>query len=240
MPGRQSEIQECPITDIMAYNQSLPRREEDVHALNDLMLSFRLNTTSGRGKFFIRANNGREVFQVEIDPKTGNYRVTRSGREILQEDKQITLENKGLDVVVSLIDRQFLLALNDQTVFCLPMDDADLQTEATSQPLAIGTQGLGVVVDNLRIYRDIYYTHPVGWNGRWALEKPVQLREDEYFVLGDNSSIAEDSRTWPDRASVVDNLLIGKPLMILFPAKSITLGPWHFQVPDPSRIGYIR
>jgi signal peptidase I len=240
MPGLQSDAQECPINDVMAYNQSLPRREEDIHAMNDLMLSFRLVKTSGRGLFFVRAVYGKDIYQVEIDPKIGSYRVNRNGCGIMREDNRITPQNKGLDVVISLIDRQLLLALNDQTVFCQPIDYPVLESESTLQPFAIGTQGLGIVVEDLRIYRDVYYTHPIGWNGRWALEKPVRLGENEYFVLGDNSPIAEDSRTWPDRSSVVDEMLIGKPLMIVFPAKSINLGPWHFQVPDPSRIGYIR
>ncbi len=240
MPEREGEVQECPITDIMAYNQSLPRREEDVHAVNDLMLSFRLMKIVGPGKFFIRARYGKDVFQVEIDHQSGAFRVTRNGREIMAEENRIALKKENLDLIVSLIDRQFLLAINDQTVFCLPIDDPALPIEPTSQPFAIGIEGLGAAVEDLRIYRDVYYTHPIGWDSRWAEDKPVHLGENEYFVLGDNSSISEDSRTWPGRPSVVDNLLIGKPLMILFPAKSIQIGPWQFQVPDPRRIGYIR
>jgi len=240
IPLGQGEVQECPITDIMAYNQSLPRREEDVHAISDLMLSFRLMKTFGQGKFFIRADYGKDVFLLEIDPEAGIYRINRNNREISPEDNRIALENKALDVVVSLIDRQFLLALNDRTVYCLPMDDPVPRTEPTSQPFAIGTTGLGVVVEDLRIYRDIYYTHPIGRGRRWLQENSTQLGDNEYFVLGDNSSIAEDSRTWPVSSPVIDNLLIGKPLMILFPAKSVTIGNWQFQVPDPRRIGYIR
>jgi signal peptidase I len=240
IPDRQGEVQECPVTDIMAYNQSLPRREEDVNAMNDLMLSFRLMKIIGTGKFFIRANNDKDVFQIEIDHKAAAYRATRNGTEILPKKNHIALENESLNIVVSLIDRQFLFAINDQTAFCLPIDDPALLPEPTSQPFAIGIEGLEAVVEDLRIYRDVYYTHPIGRDNRWALDKPFHLGENEYFVLGDNSSISEDSRTWPNRPSVVDNLLIGKPLMILFPAKLITVGPWQFQVPDLRRIGYIR
>jgi signal peptidase I len=236
----QSGVQECPVTDIMAYNQSLPRREEDIHGLNDLMLSFRLVKTFGRGLFYIRAIAGKDAFQIEIDPDAGLCRATRNDNEFFREDNCIAVKLKELDVVVSLIDRQFLLAFNGRTVLCLPINDQVFQSDPTSQPFALGTAGLGVVVENLRIYRDVYYTHPIGWPGRWALEKPIQLGEDEYFVLGDNSSIAEDSRTWPERSPVVANLLIGKPLMILFPAKSMSIGVWQLQVPDLSRIGYIR
>ncbi|MGD0656104.1 MAG: signal peptidase I, partial [Thermoguttaceae bacterium] len=156
IPLGQGEVQECPITDIMAYNQSLPRREEDVHAMSDLMLSFRLMKTFGQGKFFIRADYGKDVFLLEIDPEAGIYRINRNDREISPVYNRIALENKALDVIVSLIDRQFLLAFNDRTVFCLPMDDPIPRTEPTSQSFAIGTTGLGVVVEDLQIYRDIY------------------------------------------------------------------------------------
>ena len=36
----------------------------------------------------------------------------------------------------------------------------------------------------LKVYRDIYYTRGQGRN---AVDRPIQLAADEYFVLGDNS-----------------------------------------------------
>lgn len=239
MPGRRDEVMECPITDIMAYNQNLPRREEDVHAMIDLMLCFRLARTVGQGKFFIRAIAGKDVYQVEINPNAGLYRATRNRVEILLNDNQLPPKIKDLAVVVSLIDRQFLLALNDRTVICLPMDDPLQPMESTSQPFALGTEGLGIVLDEVKIYRDIYYTHPIGFNGDLVPETTAPLGCDEYFVLGDNSPVAEDSRTWHGRYPVLEKSLIGRPFMIFFPAKSVRLGDWQFQVPDPRRIGYI-
>jgi len=109
-----------------------------------------------------------------------------------------------------------------------------------TRPLAIGSKSLGVQVQDLRVYRDVYYTHPVGLGGRWGLDEPVRLGANECFVLGDNSPISEDSRTWPDGPAVPLNLLLGKPLLVHFPARRIAVGPWHFQVPDPARIRYIR
>ena len=240
MPGGQGGVEESPITDIMAYNQSLPRREEDVVTLNDLLLSFRLVKISGRGTLFVRAIAGKDVFQIEISPDTGAYRAIHNGRELLQEDGQLSPKMNNLDVVVSLIDRQFLLAFNNKTVLCLLINDPDSKSESTSRPFAIGTLGLGVTLADLRIFRDVYYIQPIGWLNQAAFNKPVLLGEEEYFVLGDNSPIAEDSRTWPEHAQVIDNLFIGKPLVLIYPAKSIGMGSWQFQVPDLSRIGYIR
>ena len=115
-----------------------------------------------------------------------------------------------------------------------------MESEISSRPFAIAAFDLEVALDNPRIYRDIYYTPTIVHNGEVSATKPVRLGDDEYFVLGDNSSIAEDSRTWLNRLPIVDNSLIGKPLSVIYPAKSVSLGSWQFQVPDPSRIGYIR
>ena len=90
------------------------------------------------------------------------------------------------------------------------------------------------------MYRDVYYTHPIGLQGRWGLDEPVRLAADEYYVLGDNSPISEDSRTWPGGPAVDANLLVGKPLVVHFPAKLLEVGRWGFQVPDPAGIRYIR
>ena len=64
-------------------------------------------------------------------------------------------------------------------------------------------------------------------------------RRNEYFVLGDNSPISEDSRNWRGPAAVDANLLVGKPLVSI---DSILVSPWPgwlFQVPNPAAIRYI-
>ncbi len=240
LADQRSGTEQCPIADLTPYNQSLPRREEDVHAVSDLLLSFRLANASGPGTFFIRANIDKNVLQIEIDPRERQYRATLNGSGILQKDVHLPFDVKGMEVVVSSIDEQFMLAFNGREVLCLPIDTPDPHGEMTSEPFALGVKELGIQVDNLRIYRDVYYSKPIGFRARWALQEPLELGEHEYFVLGDNSPIADDSRTWPVQPAVVDNLLIGKPFFIFLPAKSVWLGQWHFQVPDPGRIGYIR
>jgi len=97
-----------------------------------------------------------------------------------------------------------------------------------------------VVLGDVKVYRDVYYTHPIGSEARWGLAEPVRLADHEYFVLGDNSPVSDDSRTWPERGAVDAKLLVGKPLAVLYPAQDVEWGPWHFQVPNPARMRYIR
>jgi signal peptidase I len=240
LPEEHGGVQECPISDIMNYNQGLPRREEDVHAVNDLLLSFRLASIEGDGMLYIRAVLGKELFVIEIDPNGRRYRVMRHGQEISWGECRLPARIEGMEIVVSLIDQQLILAFDNRMVLCQPLYGLISPIESTSRPFAIGLKGLELVLDNLRVYRDVYYTHPIGFRGRWGVDKEIRLGEKEYFVLGDNSSVAEDSRTWPERPAVIDKLLIGKPLMIILSAKSASLGKWEFQVPDLSRIRYIR
>jgi signal peptidase I len=47
--------------------------------------------------------------------------------------------------------------------------------------------------------------------GRHGVRAPCPLYSGEYFVLGDNSAVSDDSRTWPT-AAVKLPAIIGKPL----------------------------
>jgi signal peptidase I len=245
-----------PVTDVCGYNQSQPRREEDVHAMADLLLSFRLAILSGRGQFRVRADDGGKPFEIRL-----HFDENRRGQfsyELYRGGESIPRQVGGWDVAVgehlveaSLIDHQFLLAFDGETVVTWPYERP---SQPSPTPLAIGLQGLEATVRSLRVYRDVYYTQPVGIRAatskgtvpfsltRKLGQSPGQVRlaDDEYFVLGDNSPISDDSRTWPDRGGVAAKLLIGKPLAAI---PSIEINPWRgwrFQVPNPAGIRYIQ
>jgi len=238
----ESRVEEGPITDVCGYNQSRPRRLEDVHEVTDLMLVFRLVETFGRGELIVRITDGRDEFQVRILPEKGCFRVRKNGRSIPAGTGELPPLDGDTVVEVSLFDRQFVLAFDGRPAMpAWPYDPSDRPVRYTSRPLAIGSKGgLGIVIRDLRVYRDVYYTHPLGLEGRWGLDRAYELAEDEYFVLGDNSPVSRDSRTWPAGPAVEAKSLVGKPLVVHFPARRISLGRWELPVPDPARIRYIR
>jgi len=241
VPGRPGKIREGPITNQSGYNQTRPRRHEDTHPVNDLMLSFRLKKTDGPGRLVVKAIAGRNEFEVSMYPGRGRFEVLQNGRRLPSGSGQLPDWSDALTVEVSLFDQQFLLAFDGRTAFPpWPYGRSAPVEDPVPRPLAIGSQGLDKVeICDLRVYRDVYYTHPIGPGGRRDPAKTYELAADEYFVVGDNNSISEDSRTWPDYA-LDAKLLIGKPLLVHFPAKRISLGRWVFQVPDPAKIRYIR
>lgn len=242
-PGQEGVFSECPITDLCGYNQTRPRRHENIHPVFDLMLSLRLVETWGQGWLNVTATDGQEDFEVLIHPNRNRYESLHNRRPIPTDAARLPpLPPQGDELLLelSLFDRQFLLAFNGRTVITYPYGPSETgKRKPTSRPLAIGARKLGVTIRDLRVYRDVYYTTPIGIEGRWGLDKPLMLGENQYFVLGDNSPISEDSRTWPEGA-IPARLLVGKPLLVHFPAKQVALGRWVFQVPDPAKIRYIR
>ena len=141
---------------------------------------------------------------------------------------------------MSLFDRQLYVALNDRALVTYPYEPSTGTRSPVSRPLSIGSQGLGLEIRDLRVYRDVYYTHPIGGGNKWGLDAPVRLGGDAYYVLGDNSPISEDSRTWSGGPALATKLLLGKPFLVPFPARHVKIGPWHFQVPNPAGMRYIR
>ena len=53
-----------------------------------------------------------------------------------------------------------------------------------------------------------------------------ELKNNEYFVMGDNRSASSDSRYW---GALTKNLIIGKALIRLLPIKEIDLLPGYYQ-----------
>ena len=60
----------------------------------------------------------------------------------------------------------------------------------------------------LQVYRNVYYTPPT--HAVKTLER--QLGPDEYFILGDNSPISVDSRSWRGGETVPRRLFVGRVL----------------------------
>ena len=103
------------------------------------------------------------------------------------------------------------------------------------RPLQLGARGCRIVVRNLKLYRDIYYTQ----YGVHRTRRPARLGPDEYYMLGDNSENSEDSRKWPT-PGVPEGDFIGKPFLIHQPLRlgRMTVGGQTraFQTLDWSRL----
>jgi hypothetical protein len=86
----------------------------------------------------------------------------------------------------------------------------------------------------------VYYTET---RSRHAVNRPLELNNDEFFVMGDNSPVSHDSRRW-DSPGVNRSLLIGKPFLVHLPSKpgKLRIGDReiHLRIPDFERIRFLR
>ena len=161
MPDRPGEVTPAAVTDFCPYDQGRPRREEDVHAVADLMLSLRVAKVSGPGSLVLWATDGEKKFRVEINPEDRRWRVLEDGRPVAGAAGKLPSTPEGLQIELSLFDQQFLLALGGETVVARPYGRPDRPSAPPAQPLAIGAERLAVTLEEVRVYRDVYYTEPI-------------------------------------------------------------------------------
>lgn len=166
-----------------------------------------------------------------------------------------------LDLEFSVFDRQVIVAVDGEILVQQPLSEDFASAAPTAFPLqtdghtslrepdtevkpysqaSIGVLNGTARVSSIRLFRDVHYTAEAGQH---ATSQALQLGEDEFFMLGDNSPVSLDSRGWPDPV-VPRRLLIGRPLVVHLPSRPgrLRIGNRvsHIRVPDFSRMRCIR
>jgi hypothetical protein len=228
-----------PVTDDYGYNRanlglvSLPVR--------DLSLECEVQLHSANGALVFEIGDGRLTFQLWFDGETKEVRLQLVGeREPLRRAAWPgAVLDKPFQLEISSFDRQVIAAVNGTLLFPPWVGPTD-RAEPSRIPLRIGARGVEVDVSRLRVFRDIYYTRGQGRN---ASDQPIRLGADEYFVLGDNSPVSNDGRSWLQGA-IKRSQLIGKPFVVHLPSRpgriSFAGFTRYVRIPDFSRIRYIR
>ncbi|MEX1223996.1 MAG: hypothetical protein WEA31_05550, partial [Pirellulales bacterium] len=191
------------------YNVDLSRR---LRCVDDLMLTCRI-VCEGEGTLTIRIQLAGHASLFNIHPQTGKLDVIEKSQVVAHSISDsaaaaIRRLEAGAELAVSTFDGQLLLAIDDQIVFRAPLARAE-DDVATGEPFALAAKGLEVLVQDLRLWRDIYYLPPpAGGFGDPAVELPA----DGYFLLGDNSPVSRDCRDGAIGPYIRANRLLGRVL----------------------------
>ena len=173
------------------------------------LLSFELSLV-GRGTLALAINDGTSTAELRLTIPEGSLELVESERNRstfeLTAETIAELSKQTVPVELTNFDQQLLLVINDQVVLRRPWPNT--VAVGTASPFSIGVARLDATLNELRLYRDIYYSaYPVGAappaTRRWL------LGPDEFFLLGDNPPISIDGRLW---GPVPARLIIGKPL----------------------------
>lgn len=232
----------APITDVYGYDRG--REGQGRHEVRDLMLSARVTIRDEPGEFAIAMSDGTEEFQCVFAVESRKIRLidVRTGRAMRTGRITSSMLGRPVCVEFSMMDRQLLVAIAGELPF-EPWSYSGSGDRGPTpwRPVRFGAQGCEVEVGSLKLFRDVYYTDDTG---RRAIDAPVHLRSNEYFVLGDNSPVSKDSRSWSERAILTSEMLLGKPLVVHLPSRKqrFRIGSWQteIRIPELSRIRYIR
>ena len=243
-----------PITDQYGYN---PAEEAGTPSpVRDVMLSAFFSVQGGTGEFAIEMTNGSAVFSAVFDVIRRQVNIytqplppdtlldssfqTEHGEPVATARWPAQFSSEGGTVDVSLFDKQFTVAINGKAVTDPIPFELIQGVQPPKIPVRIGAKGLEIKVAKLKIYRDIYYTDT---RSRHAVNRPFELGEDQYFVLGDNSPVSHDSRRW-EHPPVLRSYMIGKPFLVHLPSKpgNLRVGnkEFHLRMPDWERIRLLK
>jgi signal peptidase I len=239
-----------PIRDHLAYNG--PHHGGD-YRVDDLMLEADLRIQPGATLVAVRFDvHGHEVIaRLPVDD-AGPPTVTIDGREAPVTPTGVPLRScptprsRPVRLEASTFDRALLVALDGRPAFePVPLPEPTGPPRFVASPISLGAGRGTIEASRLRVHRDVYYTPTIlGAPQRgFAVAEPYTLGPDEFFVLGDNSPVSNDSRFWARGPVVRRDDLVGKPFLVHLPSQVVPVRVFGWTVswvPDPREIRYIR
>ena len=240
-----------PIRDSYSYNGGDQRGG---HVVRDLLFECRISARDDVAKVQFKVTHGPDQFLIEIpvDGK-GSVGLTRNGRVLELSGVRAGLRSSAAanfapwtKIEVAAVDHRVSVALDGEYLF----DPVDYEGSgpaslATPNPVAIGLVNGSLKIQDLRLFRDIYYTGEVfaGVRRPFAVDQPFELHRNEFFVLGDNSPVSNDSRFWNERPVVQRSRFLGKPFLVHLPGQAYGVRIFGHElgwIPDFREIRYIR
>src|SRR5947209_19422062 len=104
--------------------------------MSDLVLVGQLSAI-GQGTLLLKVNYGGEEFQIAIELATGVVSLSRGDRVIQAAQSAPGLLDRPTEIVLSLVDRQILLAIGGRELLSYPIESLEKSARPTSAPFSI-------------------------------------------------------------------------------------------------------
>ena len=237
------------MSDFYGYNGNEPR---ELNPIKDVGLEARITVNEAVETISIALESGKDRFRLRIPAgNLGKIELVRNDRAVRVVNRFNPFSEKRLWprtvlLEATVMDGRVQAAIDGKPLFePYDYDDPVLRGARSESPVALGVRGGGAEVSEFRIYRDIYYTGTLANTPRHphGVRSGVTLGADDFFVLGDNSPVSNDSRFWSEGPVVRGSMFVGKPFLVHLPGQVVPLkvfGRSVCWVPDPRRIRYIR
>ncbi|MEM7168049.1 MAG: signal peptidase I [Planctomycetota bacterium] len=228
------------IRDRVPYSSMSADPHSTLPRVYDLRLLANITVNGGDGQLRLEVINGDATFACAIPARAAGTKAEPGSLEARSSDGtrrtelgqlgDLVLEHKqAYEIEFFVAERQLVLRVGGETIAEQPLPPEWSDTKKGQNFVRLVADGVGGVLQRVRVARDNYYTDPNPGFGRPSHGVggiPAVLGEDDYFAMGDNSRHSLDSRYWG--ALHRDNLL-GRAFIIFWPAL-----PWHWE------LGFIR
>jgi len=230
------------------YN-SLAGRPRGTHSVGDVKLSFTATPTTAGGWIGAEIRDGDWTFQLRLptgkptpgrpaviervvnEPRSDvkNPRKLRHpGAPVFQEKEGISLElNTRSRIEIVNCDDCLVVRLDSEEIFSIKeaegyisipdVDNPPPEADRSQYYLRLLGSRVDANVEAIELHQDNYYT-----NDGAGHSHSIQLEEDRFFALGDNSPSSSDGRVW---GSVPADNMLGKALLVFWPGL-----PGNFQL----------
>jgi signal peptidase I len=182
------------LLDDYPFNQSLSRR---LHPVRDLLLRCEL-VDFREGAVACRVRVGGHTAKLVWDRAAGRAELSMDGHES-RRSLAVPPSTSGASRVVwelAVCDGVLHFALDRRSLLTAPLPATMTRSNAVVDQLHIGARRAQLTLGQVELLRDIHYLAlpSSAGSGRDGMSGPTILSSDEFFVLGDNSPVSDDSR----------------------------------------------
>ncbi|MCF6150146.1 MAG: hypothetical protein E3K37_15980 [Candidatus Kuenenia sp.] len=169
-------------------------------------------------EFVLEKNEDVFTVSIPIGERADKCILSRSDSVVKEKDFHLQA-GQTHKIEFSNVDHIVSLTVDDTEVFSFDYDDGAVPAPRSfdASRVRFGGKNVKVKYENIQIYHDVYYTNLS--SDTFGTSRPIQLKEKDYFVLGDNSRNSNDSRVWK---FVPEKNVVGKAFFIFWPLENIS------------------